>query len=222
MNKTTQTPIILASGSPRRRELVQLLDWQVTIAPADIDESVAPGETATHYVTRMAKEKAIAAAAQASSQAIIIAADTTVADGTQIMGKPQSEAQARAMLRQLRNRTHRVLTALTITHQGQTETICVASDVPMRNYSDAEIEAYIASGDPFDKAGGYAIQHEGFHPVENFQDCYANVMGLPVCDLAVLGKKFNLPLPTDLPERCQKYNCYHCSCYATHLRGTYE
>lgn len=222
MKNSTSPHLILASGSPRRKELVQLLGWEVEIAPADIDETVNLNETAVDYVTRMATEKAKAAAQKADPNAIILTADTTVADGDIILGKPQTEAEAEKMLTDLRNKTHKVYTAMSITRNGKIKTICVGSDVPMRNYTDQEMQSYIASGDPFDKAGGYAIQHEGFHPVEEFDDCFANVMGLPVCDLAVLGKQFGLDFPADLPERCQNSLCYQCTCYPTHLRGIYE
>jgi MAF protein len=222
MKKPKSPILILASGSPRRKELVQLFDWNVEIAPADIDETVGTNENAVDYVTRMATEKAIAAAQKASPNAIILAADTTVANGDIILGKPQTEAEAITMLTNLRNKTHRVYTAMSIAHKDKIKTICVGSDVPMRNYTDQEMQSYIASGDPFDKAGGYAIQHEGFHPVEEFDDCFANVMGLPICDLAVLSKQFGLEFPADLPQRCQNSLCYQCTCFSTHLRGTYE
>jgi MAF protein len=222
MKKPTSPQLILASGSPRRKELVQLFDWNVEIDSADIDETVGTNENAIDYVTRMATEKAIAAAQKAAPNAIILAADTTVADGDIILGKPQTEAEAITMLTTLRNKTHRVYTAMSIAQNDKIKTICVGSEVPMRNYTNQEIQSYIASGDPFDKAGGYAIQHEGFHPVEEFDDCFANVMGLPICDLAVLSKQFGLEFPSDLPQRCQNSLCYQCTCFSTHLRGTYE
>ena len=222
MKKPTSPQLILASGSPRRKELVQLLDWDIQIAPADIDETVGANENAVDYVTRMATEKAIAAAQKAPPNAIILTADTTVADGDTILGKPQTEAQAITMLTNLRNKTHRVYTAMSIIQNDKIKTICVGSDVPMRNYTDQEMQSYIASGDPFDKAGGYAIQNQSFHPVEEFDDCFANVMGLPVCDLAILGQQFGLEFPADIAQRCQNYLCYQCTCYSTHLRGTYE
>lgn len=220
MENTKNKKLILASGSPRRKELVQLLDWTIEIAPADIDETVRQDESATDYVSRMAIEKALVAAAVAPKGALIIAADTTVADGSDILGKPQSKEEAKTMLGDLKNKKHKVYTALTMVQDGVLKDIRVESEVPMRNYSDEEMLEYIASGDPFDKAGGYAIQHEGFHPVENFDDCFANVMGLPVCDLAVLGTKFGLEFPEDLPIRCQKTLSYECTCFSTHLRGT--
>lgn len=218
--KTKETKqILLASSSPRRKELIQLLEWEVKIAPADINETVKPKENAIDYVLRMAKEKAWAAASVAPEDSLIIAADTTVADGDVILGKPKNELEAVEMLVNLRNQTHTVYSAIALFETGKLEVFCVASDVPMRDYSDAEINDYIASGDPFDKAGGYAIQHEGFHPAENFNDCFANVMGLPLCDLAHLGKKFNLDFPKDLPFRCQKNLNYECKYFTKHLRG---
>ena len=119
------------------------------------------------------------------------------------------------MLRQLRARTHQVLTALAVLQTGSGRLlldICV-TDVPMRAYSDAEIEAYVASGDPLDKAGAYAIQHAGFHPVKSLDGCYANVVGLPLCHLARMLHRLGLPPRANLPLACQAALGYQCPVY---------
>src|SRR5512139_1145389 len=109
------------------------------------------------------------------------------------------------MLRQLRGRTHQVYTAITLIDRQANRSITDlgCSDVPMRSYTDEEIEAYIASGDPFDKAGAYAIQHDGFSPVENFAQCYANVMGLPLCHVVRALRQLDVIAPNDVPTLCQ-------------------
>jgi MAF protein len=149
---------------------------------------------------------------------LVIAADTTVADGQEILGKPRDAADAERILRQLRGRIHQVFTGIAVAHNGHLSTDLSASDVPMRNYSDAEMLAYIKSGDPMDKAGAYAIQHAGFHPAENFSDCFANVMGFPLCHLTRTVKKFTLSLPADLPDSCQETIGYQCPVFEQILR----
>jgi septum formation protein len=186
---------ILASSSPRRRELIASLGIDFTIVKPDIDESQHAGESPLDYVRRLSREKAAAVAAKVSDNvsdaATILAADTVVilaadtmgitADG-EILGKPATPEESRAMLLRLRARPHIVCTAITLLRVGN-EPIAdlTQTAVHMRDYSDPEIDAYIASGDPFDKAGGYAIQHAEFHPVERIDGCYNNVVGLPLC-----------------------------------------
>ncbi len=123
------------------------------------------------------------------------------------------------MLRRLRGRTHQVYTAITLidlqTDRSITDLAC--SDVPMRNYTDEEIEAYIASGDPFDKAGAYAIQHDGFRPVENFAHCFANVMGLPLCHVVRSLRQLGVDVPNDVPTLCQAYIRYECPVFESIL-----
>lgn len=179
--------LVLASNSPRRRQLLALTGWSFSVRPVDIDESPLPGEPPAAYVLRLADSKARAAGALAGPGEIILTADTTVADGDRILGKPVNAAEARAMLRALRGRAHTVYTAIGVclpasgTEAPNITTDLCATQVWMRSYTDADVEAYIASGDPFDKAGGYAIQSETFRPVERIEGCYACVVGLPVC-----------------------------------------
>lgn len=205
--------IILASNSPRRKDLFSLFDVPFEIIPADINEDVLPDESPKAYVARLARSKADVIASD--HEGLIIAADTVVVDGEQLLGKPLDGADARQMLVQLRGRTHQVYTGIAIirTSTGETfEDIC-QTDVPMRTYSDEEIDAYIATGDPMDKAGAYAIQHAGFHPVERLTSCYASVMGFPLCHLFVGLKKLGISIPEDLPERCQASLDYVCPAF---------
>lgn len=202
--------LILASNSPRRKELLSLLEWPFTVLPADINESRRAGEAPAHYVRRLACEKAQTIAARENG--LVLAADTIVVDGDELLGKPADATEARRMLAQLRGRVHQVLTGIALidTETGQTfEDVC-QTDVPMRRYSDAEITAYIATGDPLDKAGAYAIQHAGFHPVAGLEGCFASVMGLPLCHLWVGLRQFGRMPPEDLPERCQHWLDYDC------------
>ena len=213
--------LILASGSPRRRELLALTGLTFEIATADIDETPHPGEPAAAYTIRLSQSKAEAVARSISGSALVLAADTTVADGDTILGKPADPAEARAMLVRLRGRTHQVYTALTIidTDSGQRLTDAAVTDVPMRAYSDAEIEAYIASGDPFDKAGGYAIQNSGFRPVNLTEGCFANVVGLPLCHLLRTLRRFGIRPAADVPRLCQDHHDYVCTVAQAILEG---
>lgn len=190
--------LLLASNSPRRRQILALAGYSFVPAAADIDETPLSAEPPEVYVLRLAREKALRIHQTTIPQPAhgtlpVLAADTTVADGAQILGKPADAAEAAAMLRQLRGRAHRVYTGLAlITPAGTTFDAVCATDVYMRDYAEDEIAAYVASGDPLDKAGAYAIQHAGFHPVERLRGCYANVMGLPVCLLESLLREAGL------------------------------
>ena len=207
--------LLLASMSPRRQELMGLTGWTFHISPADVDETPLPEESPQAYVSRLAEAKARAAAHEADQDSLVIAADTTVAHHGYILGKPENDEQARDMLRSLRGGTHQVFTAVVVFQPAtkRMETDLAATDVPMRDYSDAEIEAYIATGDPFDKAGSYAIQHTEFNPVEGLTGCYANVVGLPLCHLARTLSRFGMTAKTDLPSACQKALSYQCKVY---------
>jgi septum formation protein len=206
---------MLASNSPRRRELLSCLQISFRVFPVSINEDPLPGEEPGPYVLRLAETKGRAAAGLAHPGELVISADTTVADGAHILGKPVDETEARDMLVQLRNRVHQVYTALAVfdPHTNRIEMDLAVSNVHMRDYTDKEIQAYIATRDPFDKAGGYAIQNESFHPVDELQGCYSNVMGLPLCHLAHLLQKFDLE-PHPRPDRnCMvdlKYVCPSC------------
>jgi MAF protein len=224
--------LVLASNSPRRKQLMTLAGWTFETLTADIDENHLPGEPPQDYVMRLAEAKARRAAARAPVGSvivgdvnvgdIIVAADTTVVDGSAILGKPADEIEAEAMLRRLRNRTHQVFTALAVLRpsDGTLRLECCSTDVPMRDYSDEEIRNYIATGDPMDKAGAYGIQHAGFHPAENFQGCFANVMGLPVCLLSSMLNEFGLHSKKDAPLQCQGANGKPCAIYTEWIESS--
>jgi len=211
---------LLASGSPRRRELFELFGWPFDVASADVDELPRDGETPAQMVARLSQAKA-AQVSSVMSDGIVIAADTTVSLDGVPLGKPRDNADADRMLRALRGRTHQVYTAITLIdalrHAGQTFCDLATTAVPMRDYRDDEIAAYIASGDPLDKAGAYAIQHDGFHPVAELRGCFANVMGLPLCHLARTLRAMKLEPAADVPTVCQAHLQYQCPVFANIL-----
>jgi septum formation protein len=204
--------IILASNSPRRKELLALFGLPYRSCPADIDESPLAGEAPRAYVLRLAESKARAVAAQVPIDSLVIAADTTVADGGDILGKPANEQEAVQILTRLHGHTHQVYTAVAILRTADHILLLdsCATDVPMRDYSPEEIAAYVATGDPLDKAGAYAIQHAGFHPVEHLEGCYANVVGLPLCHLTRLLRRLMVEPQADIPQACQTVMDYDC------------
>ena len=215
------TIIILASNSPRRRELLALGGWTFHTRPADVDENQRPGEAPGIYVLRLAESKARKCAESAHPDLVIVAADTAVIDGKTILGKPKDMAEAVEMLKALRGHSHQVYTGLAVLRlaDGRLVTDLCITDVPMRNYRDDEVEAYVASGDPLDKAGAYAIQNAGFHPVEALQGCYASVMGLPLCHLTRSLDKLDIAPHGDIAEVCQSALGYACPISAAVLRG---
>jgi len=192
-----------------------MLAWlrpDFTMTSSEIDETPLPGEAPLAYVKRMACQKAEKAANDAAESWVVLASDTIVELDGKILGKPEGEAEAWAMLHALRARTHHVYTAIAILQTG-TDTMvldCCIADVPMRAYSDDEITRYIASGDPFDKAGAYAIQNQEFNPVEQFSGCFACVMGFPLChvsrQLNQIGLQ-NTPNPAPICLRELSYPC---------------
>lgn len=175
--------LILASASPRRVELLELLGLSFTQLPADIDESYRAPETPSAYVERMALEKASLIAASVSSPAVVIGADTTVLVDDQILGKPADEADGVAMLQRLAGRSHQVLTGLCVLGDQQQQLEVVQSEVWFRPIGRAEAKRYWATGEPADKAGGYGIQGIGSIFVERIQGSYSGVMGLPLATL---------------------------------------
>lgn len=206
--------LILASNSPRRKELIALLQLPFTVNPGNVDETIEMGENAQAYVCRLALAKARAISAPQGQ--VIIAADTVVVDEGEILGKPLDAADAARMLKQLRGHTHTVMTAITLLEgsSGRVLSDLCVTDVPMRNYSDAEIAAYVVSGDPLDKAGAYAIQHAGFKPVENLDGCYASVMGLPLCHITKGLQALGIEVPVDIARSCQAKLAYDCRVHA--------
>lgn len=202
--------VYLASGSPRRREILQQLGYQVERLVAEIDETPDGGETAWDYVQRMAQEKNAAAVQKWYQQcddapaAPIITADTTVALHNQILGKPQHAEHAQEILSALSGNTHQVLTAVCVSFQGQTESVVQSSDVCFKTLTPAEIQAYIATGEPMDKAGAYGIQGLGGVFVHHLEGSFTGVMGLPVYETCALLAKMAYVVPPFLPNLIKK------------------
>jgi len=213
--------LLLASNSPRRRQLLALGGWMFRLMPAEVDERLKPGEAAGDYVLRLAKSKAVACAGSAHEEHIIIAADTTVVLGKDILVKPRSISEAVEMLTRLRGRTHQVYTGIAVlrVRDNRLRTDLCVTDVPMRKYSDGEINTYVATGDPLDKAGAYAIQHPRFQPVGKISGCYASVMGLPLCHLQRTLRQLEVAPPAAVPGNCQSALRYQCSISRAVLRG---
>ncbi|HSQ40181.1 MAG TPA: Maf family protein [Anaerolineales bacterium] len=218
---STRPLLVLASNSPRRKELLALGGRTFEIIVSDTDESLFLNEAPRDYVRRLAAEKARASSSRADASQVVLAADTTVVDGNAILGKPADPSDAKRMLRQLRGHVHQVYTGIAVlrVRDGNILTDVCVTDVPMRNYSDEEIEAYVASGDPLDKAGAYAIQHANFQPVEMMKGCYASVMGLPLCHVTRLLREMNVPAGADVPVQCQSFLNYACPVFTEILRG---
>lgn len=216
-----QPTLILASNSPRRQQLLALGGWAFQVSVANVDESQFPHEAPEDYVLRLARTKALKCAENAHSTHVVIAADTAVVDGDDILGKPVDDLDAVRMLKRLRGHTHQVYTGLALlrTSDGHILTDLTVTNVPMRDYSDKEIDAYVQTGDPLDKAGAYAIQHPRFHPVENLEGCFASVMGLPLCRLTYLLQQFDITPETSVGIRCQAKIQYDCPVSSAVVHG---
>jgi septum formation protein len=213
--------IWLASASPRRR---QILDWtgiHFQSLSTDIDESIETGEKGADYVKRLAIEKARTAAKKISSDGLVIAADTTVVLNDMILSKPVDRADAARMLTSLRNRLHEVITSLVILKIGKSSFIneCCISYIQMRNFTDQEIQIYVNTDDPLDKAGAYAIQHPQFDPVINFKGCFASVMGMPLCHLERNLRCLNSYQGQEMQSICQKFLRYTCPIHQRVMDG---
>jgi len=221
--------LILASNSPRRRQLLALTGWTFNAMSAEVDERLLPDEAPHDYVLRLARSKARAClswrlgqgAESVGEGGLILAADTAVADGKVILGKPKDKTEAVEMLAALRGHSHQVCTGIAILRR---EDRCMITDlcvteVPMRAYGDEEIADYVATGDPLDKAGAYAIQHPQFQPVEKLSGCYASVMGLPLCHLVRSLRRFEVTPAADVPGNCQSALNYPCPIFRAVLSG---
>jgi septum formation protein len=194
--------VILASRSPRRRELLRLLNVPFRVLTPKTQEDGDYRSPATLEAAMLARRKALSVARE-NPNALVMAADTLVVLDDWVMGKPPDAASAREMLLALRDREHRVVTGLAVARPGaaRPDAQTVETRVWMRHYADREITDYIARGEPFDKAGAYAIQDDVFRPVEEIDGCYANVMGLPLCHLAVALERSGLDLGSVSPHR---------------------
>ena len=192
---TMNKPIILASSSPRRRELLRQVGLSFKTAPAHVDERVLAGERPETYAVRVASEKAHAAAKKFSS-GVIIAADTVVIVESEILGKPADPADAERMLGMLSGNMHRVITGLAVMDVGTGKmlTRTAITKVWFRSLSREEIASYVKGGEPLDKAGAYGIQGKGALLVERIDGCYFNVVGLPLVLLSDMLKEFEVRL----------------------------
>ena len=189
MNLISSKTIILASQSPRRVALLKQIGIDCLVMPADIDETPLSGELPSDYVLRLAEQKASAIVTKLNAQhanLLILAADTTVALGNAIFGKPENEADAFNMLKKLSGSTHQVHTAIAAAFKGKLETAINTTQVTIMPLSDAMISEYIATGEPMDKAGSYAIQGLAGAWVSHIEGSYTGVMGLPVHETALL------------------------------------
>jgi len=204
------TQLILASQSPRRQQFLRDLGFEYETMIADIDETPCANETPIELVRRLAVEKARAAAQMLDSGqgALIIAADTVVALGDALLGKPIDSDDATAMLAMLRGQWHSVHSGVSVLDvaSGRQLVRINSTRVRMRAYTGAEIAAYVASGDPQDKAGAYAIQHKQFAPVARLDGCFSGVMGLPLADLRELLAAFDVIIPRPIPPICERHS----------------
>ncbi len=207
---------ILASISPRRQKLFGLVQTPFLVKPADVDETQKAGESPEEYVLRLAQTKARDVgqdiAEVPSREMLIIAADTTVAHQGEILGKPANPDEARDMLLQLQDQQHHVYSGLVVYHPAEDRMLSevVETQVTLRAFDEEELEAYIDSGDPFDKAGAYAIQNDEFQPVRSYEGCYANVMGLPLCQLEKMLQSIGVSLSGNVPVQCQEQYNFSC------------
>lgn len=194
--------LILASASPRRRELLTLVGVPFSAESAHLNEDPLPSEAAAAYVQRLAEEKALAvwalhkASDTETDPLVVLGADTCVVCESKILGKPSDSADARRMLEMLSGRTHAVLTGLAVvTRKGVTRAVEV-TQVTFNVITDAEIAQYIATGEPLDKAGSYAIQSSAARWIPRIEGCYFNVVGLPISRTASLLAEANAALAT--------------------------
>ncbi|RPJ53621.1 MAG: septum formation inhibitor Maf [Acidobacteria bacterium] len=185
--------IVLASASPRRRELLGLLGLDFVVEDSGVLEETDPAESPAESAARLARQKAEAVTSR-FPDALVLGADTVVVIGREILGKPVDREDARRMLRLLRNRWHFVITGLALidSKNGKRAVRHVETGVRMAGYSDAEIEDYVSSDEPLDKAGSYAIQGLGGRLVTRIEGCYTNVVGLPVCEVAEMLREYGV------------------------------
>ena len=193
-------PIVLASGSPRRRELLAALGVTYEVDPADVDET-----TDERDPVRVAEDLALLKARTVAARhpdAVVIGSDTVVALDGVLLGKPADADEARAMLRSLRGRAHEVVTGVAVIRGAAERVTHSSTAVTMREYTDNEIEAFIATGSPFDKAGGYASQDPAFAPTASIEGCPCGVVGLPLWALQALLADAGVKVGTPALDRC--------------------
>ncbi len=184
--------IILASKSPRRRQLLELLGLDFKVCTADIDETVFGDRPIADEIARLSREKAQAVAKKVAMDDVIISADTVVVLDDKVMGKPKDSDEARAMLSALSGNTHKVITAVTVMQGDKIRTEAVDTKIVFRNLSEIEINAYVATNSPLDKAGAYGIQEKAAAFVKEIQGDYFSVVGLPVCTLVEILHEYGI------------------------------
>lgn len=189
--------LILASQSPRRRQLMGLFGIPFTVRVADIDETMDPAAEPAREVARVSREKALAV--PHGTDDVVVAADTIVVCDGRVLGKPHSEQEARQMLRLLSGRDHQVMTGVTVLRGAQEQVFTQITDLHFRHLSDREIDRYIATGEPMDKAGAYGIQGGAALFCQRMDGDYYNVMGLPVCRLGEVLRRMAPELMEDEP-----------------------
>jgi MAF protein len=213
LNRLTQRPIVLASKSPRRRQLLTALELDFVVDIAEVDETPREEESPEVLVCRLCRAKA-AAVAERHPGDVVLAADTLVVLDGVLLGKPADPLEAVAMLSALRDRVHSVYTAVCVTRDTWAVARVAATDVKMRAYTDNEIEAYVETGDPLDKAGAYGIQDPQFAPVARWDGCYSAVMGLPMGLAVELLRGMGIGVETDVAAACSSLTGDHC-CHCT-------
>ncbi len=186
--------LILASGSPRRKELLERIGLTFTVHPAAADETLIPGLTPQEQVERLSRIKAHAVGEYHPENAVILSADTVVVRDGSILGKPTDSADAEQMLLSLSGRSHLVLTGVTVRTNSRVQTHCEKTEVHFRPLNRTEIRAYIATGEPMDKAGAYGIQGYASLFVDKLVGDYYNVVGLPLCATAQMLRTAGIPI----------------------------
>lgn len=184
--------VVLASGSPRRLELLRRLGVEPDVRPADVDETPRPGESPQALATRLARAKVDAV--HADGRALVVGADTVVAVGTRVLGKPTGATDARAMLELLAGREHLVLTGVAVRRAGRVEVAVATTRVRFRSLRSTEIDWYLATGEPDDKAGAYGLQGAGAALVAGIDGSHTNVIGLPLDLVVDLARRLDVDL----------------------------
>ena len=197
--------LVLASASPRRRELLEEMGLKFQIIPSNVPEQPKPGEPAEEVVRRLSADKALAVASNVG-QSFVIGADSMVVLEGKVMGKPSDAAEARLMLLQLRGTSHQVATGVTVVDaaSGHYLSDSMTSNITLRDLSDREIDASIASGTPLDKAGAYAVQDTDLRPAQSWDGCYSNIVGLPLCRLGEMLAELGYALPRGWSEKAAR------------------
>jgi septum formation protein len=186
--------LVLASASPRRKELLTQAGYEFKVIPANIPEERRPNEDPTAFVTRLAQEKAqavfdLVSNGSTEDQLLVLGADTIVVIPEEILGKPRNPADAARMLHLLSGRTHKVITGVCLISRQRTQVAMETTAVTMREITEAEVAAYVASGEPMDKAGAYAIQGYAARWIPRIEGCYFNVVGLPIARVAEMQER---------------------------------